>query len=168
MSDAPLWTPSAAGRHATRMARFLEARRREEAGAIGLGLTASRKVGGAVIRNRARRRLREAARQLLELGWRVIGVGRDAGRCAAAEADLASPHFTMLRADLSSMAEAREHVKAVVGIGEAGPLVADVLYDRANLPLLDQFLSRGKEALVADSRAARAGSNCSWTIAGMP
>ena len=30
--------------------------------------------------------------------------------------------------------------------------VADVLYDRANLPLLDQFLSRGKQALVADSR----------------
>jgi predicted nicotinamide N-methyase len=31
-------------------------------------------------------------------------------------------------------------------------LVADVLYDRANLPLLDAFLSRGREALVADSR----------------
>jgi len=31
-------------------------------------------------------------------------------------------------------------------------LVADVLYDLANLPLLDQFLSRGREALVADSR----------------
>ena len=31
-------------------------------------------------------------------------------------------------------------------------LVADVLYDRANLPLLDQFLSRGEQALVADSR----------------
>jgi len=31
-------------------------------------------------------------------------------------------------------------------------LVADVLYDRANLPLLDQFLSRGREALMADSR----------------
>ncbi|WP_419737449.1 50S ribosomal protein L11 methyltransferase [Pseudomonas sp. COR18] len=31
-------------------------------------------------------------------------------------------------------------------------LVADVLYDRENLPLLDQFLSRGREALVADSR----------------
>ena len=30
-------------------------------------------------------------------------------------------------------------------------LVADV-YDRANLPLLDAFLSRGREALVADSR----------------
>lgn len=31
-------------------------------------------------------------------------------------------------------------------------LVADVLYDRANLPLLDAFLTRGREALVADSR----------------
>lgn len=31
-------------------------------------------------------------------------------------------------------------------------IVADVLYDRANLPLLDQFLSRGREAIVADSR----------------
>lgn len=31
-------------------------------------------------------------------------------------------------------------------------IVADVLYDRANLPLLDHFLSRGKQALVADSR----------------
>jgi len=31
-------------------------------------------------------------------------------------------------------------------------IVADVLYDRANLPLLDQVLSRGRQALVADSR----------------
>ena len=31
-------------------------------------------------------------------------------------------------------------------------IVADVLYDRANLPLLDAFLTRGREALVADSR----------------
>jgi predicted nicotinamide N-methyase len=31
-------------------------------------------------------------------------------------------------------------------------LVADVLYDRANLPLLDAFLGKGREALVADSR----------------
>jgi ribonuclease P protein component len=44
---------------------MIEARRREEAGAIGVGFTASKKVGGAVERNRARRRLREAARKLL-------------------------------------------------------------------------------------------------------
>jgi predicted nicotinamide N-methyase len=31
-------------------------------------------------------------------------------------------------------------------------LVADVLYDRANLPLLDVFLVHGREVLVADSR----------------
>lgn len=36
---------------------------------ICVGFTATRKVGGAVVRNRAKRRLREAARQLLpELG----------------------------------------------------------------------------------------------------
>jgi ribonuclease P protein component len=33
--------------------------------AVRLGLTASRRVGGAVERNRARRRLREAARRVL-------------------------------------------------------------------------------------------------------
>jgi ribonuclease P protein component len=52
---------------------MVEARRREPSGAVGLGLTATKKIGGAVIRNRARRRLREAARKLLpELG--VAGV----------------------------------------------------------------------------------------------
>jgi len=34
---------------------------------IGIGYTASKKVGGAVVRNRAKRRLREAARRLLPL-----------------------------------------------------------------------------------------------------
>ena len=47
----------------------VEARQRDQAGPIGVGMTASRAVGGAVYRNRARRRMREAARKLLpELG----------------------------------------------------------------------------------------------------
>ncbi len=32
--------------------------------AIGVGVTATRRIGGAVVRNRAKRRLREAARRL--------------------------------------------------------------------------------------------------------
>ena len=32
---------------------------------IGVGFTATRKIGGAVVRNRAKRRLREAARAML-------------------------------------------------------------------------------------------------------
>lgn len=35
--------------------------------AVGVGFTATRKVGGEVVRNRAKRRLREAARRLLPL-----------------------------------------------------------------------------------------------------
>lgn len=37
----------------------------DDAGVIGLGFTVSRRVGKAVARNRARRRLREAARAVL-------------------------------------------------------------------------------------------------------
>lgn len=35
--------------------------------AVGVGFTATKRVGGAVVRNRAKRRLREAARALLPL-----------------------------------------------------------------------------------------------------
>ncbi len=37
---------------------------------IGVGFTATKKLGGAVVRNRAKRRLREAARVLLPLHGR--------------------------------------------------------------------------------------------------
>lgn len=39
--------------------------RQDDDPAIGIGFTATRKVGGAVVRNRAKRRLREAARRLV-------------------------------------------------------------------------------------------------------
>jgi ribonuclease P protein component len=53
------------GRRVGRATVTVEARRRAPAGPIGIGFTASKKVGGAVVRNRAKRRLRAAARALL-------------------------------------------------------------------------------------------------------
>jgi ribonuclease P protein component len=60
------------------------------------GLTVSRKVGGAVIRNRVKRWLREAVRHERSSvvgGWDVVIVARPEAAIAGAE---------MLRSDLSS------------------------------------------------------------------
>ena len=60
--------------------------RKNRLGHNRLGLTASVKLGGAVVRNRARRRLREVYRlnsPRLRQGWDVILVAR--GRTAAAK-----------------------------------------------------------------------------------
>lgn len=52
------------------------------AGPLRLGFTATKKIGGAVVRNRAKRRLREAARLLLAEspppGWDLVLIARDA------------------------------------------------------------------------------------------
>lgn len=63
---------------------LLQARQRREgevdAGLIRVGFTCSKKVGNSVIRNRARRRLREIARAILPQkgcpGWDYVLVGR--------------------------------------------------------------------------------------------
>ena len=41
--------------------------RADQASTVGAGFTATRRIGGAVVRNRAKRRLREAARLMLPL-----------------------------------------------------------------------------------------------------
>lgn len=81
----------------------LQARRRDAAetafpaGAIRLGLTASKKVGGAVVRNRARRRLRALAREILPwhgpVGYDIVLIARR---------DTASRPHAALRADLET------------------------------------------------------------------
>jgi ribonuclease P protein component len=62
---------------------------------VRLGFTCSRKVGNAVARNRARRRLRAAARAVLPreaAGWDLVLVGRPA---------TVERPFAMLRQDLA-------------------------------------------------------------------
>lgn len=58
----------------------LQARRRDTDGDLRVGYTCSKKVGNAVARNRAKRRLREIARQVLpgagHAGWDYVLIGR--------------------------------------------------------------------------------------------
>jgi len=53
---------------------------RRDSGGIRVGFTCSKKVGNAVARNRAKRRLREAARMILPVhgrtGWDYVLIGR--------------------------------------------------------------------------------------------
>jgi len=72
----------------------VQARDRGAAGPARLGLTCSRKVGNAVARNRAKRRLRAAARAVLpgaaRPGWDYVLIGRQAARpMAELSSDLA-------------------------------------------------------------------------------
>ncbi|MBM3541429.1 MAG: ribonuclease P protein component [Alphaproteobacteria bacterium] len=76
---------AAGGRKWAAPGLVLQARRSPEMSptpSCRLGLTASRKVGGAVVRNRARRRLREAARAVLpeagQAGFDYVLIARDA------------------------------------------------------------------------------------------
>ncbi|MCO6418164.1 ribonuclease P protein component [Siccirubricoccus sp. KC 17139] len=69
-----------AGRKAGRPGLALQALPRP-GGPLRCGFTATKKIGNAVIRNRCKRRLREAARLLLAEyppGWDIVLIARDA------------------------------------------------------------------------------------------
>ena len=97
-------------------------------------------------------------------GKRVLDFGAGSGVAAIAAARAGAAE--VVACDLDPLALAACRANAALNGVELGYstdffaeadrfdliLVADVLYDRANLPLLDAFLSRGREALVADSR----------------
>ena len=70
------------GRRAARPAVLLQARQRlaDATAPVRVGYTASKRVGGAVVRNRARRRLRAAAARILPEcgrgGWDYVLIAR--------------------------------------------------------------------------------------------
>jgi ribonuclease P protein component len=72
------------GRRAAVHGLVLQALGRDDAQAARIGFTVTKKVGNAVIRNRTRRRLKEAARLLLRqrpvVGYDLVLIGRDSTR----------------------------------------------------------------------------------------
>ncbi|MEH6744850.1 ribonuclease P protein component [Hyphomonas sp.] len=71
------------GKTERRKALLVQARRRKDEARgdhVGAGFTATKKIGNAVTRNRAKRRLREAARVLLpqhgKPGWDYVFIAR--------------------------------------------------------------------------------------------
>ncbi len=68
LTSRPQFLAAAKGMSEARGAVVIQRRDRADGDpAVGVGFTATKKVGGAVVRNRAKRRLREAARRLVPL-----------------------------------------------------------------------------------------------------
>ena len=68
LKKRPDFLAAAKAHAASRGAVVLQGRRRaDETALIRVGFTATKRIGGAVVRNRAKRRLREAARRLIPL-----------------------------------------------------------------------------------------------------
>jgi ribonuclease P protein component len=80
-------------------------------GTLRVGFTASRKVGNAVIRNRAKRRLRAAASQLLPLLGRA---GHD--YVLVARGTTVSQTFGALLSDITGALKAAHRIKDQAGV----------------------------------------------------
>jgi NAD(P)-dependent dehydrogenase (short-subunit alcohol dehydrogenase family) len=114
--------------------------------------TSSRRV--AVVTGASAGIGKAATRALLEQGWRVIGVGRDAGRCTAAATELGAipgAAFTMIRADFSLLSEV---ARAADEIAALAPEI-DALLNNAGGVHADRVVTpEGHEATFASNHLA--------------
>nr|WP_070961343.1 ribonuclease P protein component [Hyphomonas sp. Mor2] len=67
LKTRPQFLFAGGGASERRKTMVVQARTRKGSNVIGAGFTATKRIGNAVTRNRAKRRLREAARQILPL-----------------------------------------------------------------------------------------------------
>jgi NAD(P)-dependent dehydrogenase (short-subunit alcohol dehydrogenase family) len=91
---------------------------------------------------------KEAARVLASQGWRVIGTGRDPGRCAAAEAEIsasAAPgvQVSMIRADLSLFADVERLAGEIAGLTDRVDILAN---NAGGMPARFEMTAEGFEA----------------------
>jgi len=94
---------------------------------------------------------RAAAAQLLAMGWRVIGTGRDPARCAEAAADLASDRFTLLTGDFALLADVARVAAEIAGLA---PRI-DVLCNNAGgVQATRRVSAEGHEATFAANHLA--------------
>ena len=94
---------------------------------------------------------KETARQLLAQGWHVIGIGRDPQRSAAAEAELGSPRFRMLRADLASLADT---ARVAADILASAPRIAALLNVAGGVQAARSTTAEGFETTFAANHLA--------------
>ena len=144
---------AAKGRKAPMPGLVLQALKRDDDAPARLGFTVTKKVGNAVVRNRTRRRLKEAARLLLRerpvAGADLVLIGRDATR---------SRDFTALQDDLRrALARPACCDASRASRGRRRPRLSmdDPAGDRRQLPLLAELQRLRDRGIPHAWRAAR-------------